>query len=241
MLFDDTFVASLRADPINGVVAICKTAKGKITAVQGWSDQEYEALTEAFALLSEMQLAGLFNFETFLPDLENNKVADCSAILSFLEAALKECASLGQQARLETTRSRFRLSLGTEFSYEFTQGDLDRVQVLLNELRVQIATAGFLGEDHRTRLLARLEKLQGELHKKVSSLDRFWGMFSDAGIALGKFGTDAKPIFDRVSEMTQIVWRTQARAEELPSGATVPSIGHTPAEPAPGDPPAIEA
>ena len=40
----------------------------------------------------------------------------------------------------------------------------------------------------------------------------------DAGVALGKFGIAAKPFVDRVKEIAEIVWRTQARAEELPSG-----------------------
>lgn len=57
------------------------------------------------------------------------------------------------------------------------------------------------------------------MHKKMSDLDRFWGLVGDAGVVLGKFGDDAKPIIDRIRVIAQIVWRTQARAEELPSDA----------------------
>jgi len=41
----------------------------------------------------------------------------------------------------------------------------------------------------------------------------------DAGIALGKFGRDAKPFVDRVREILDIIWRSQATAEQLPASA----------------------
>ena len=58
----------------------------------------------------------------------------------------------------------------------------------------------------------------------MSSLDRFWGLIGEAGVALGKFGQDAKPFVDRIREIAQIIWRTQARAEELPSGTPLPLL-----------------
>ena len=59
--------------------------------------------------------------------------------------------------------------------------------------------------------------MQQELHKCMSDLDRFWGLVGDAGVVLGKFGTDAKALVDRIREIAGIVWRTQAFAEELPT------------------------
>ena len=58
----------------------------------------------------------------------------------------------------------------------------------------------------------------------MSNLDRLWGLIGEAGVVLGKFGKDAKPLVDRIREITQIAWRTQARAEELPSGTTLPLL-----------------
>ena len=62
------------------------------------------------------------------------------------------------------------------------------------------------------------------MHKKISNLDRFWGLIGDAGVAIGKFGNDAKPIVDRIKEIADIVWRNQARSEELPSGTKIPFL-----------------
>ena len=66
--------------------------------------------------------------------------------------------------------------------------------------------------------------MQSELHKRVSDLDRFWGLIGDAGVVLGKFGEDAQPFVERIREIAEIVWRTQSRAEELPSGTHPPLL-----------------
>ena len=123
-------------------------------------------------------------------------------------------------------RDRFNLYLSDSFAYEFSQGDLERIQTLVNELRDYISQCEELEEEHRQRLLKRLENLQSELHKKVSDLDRFWGLVGDAGVVMGKLGKDAKPIVDRIKEIAKITWNTQSRAEELPSDTQNPMIEH---------------
>lgn len=95
---------------------------------------------------------------------------------------------------------------------------------MINELRDIISKSKLFTDEHQRRLLKRLEKLQSELHKKVTDLDNFWGLIGDAGIAIGKFGDDVKPIIDRIKEITDIIWRTQARSEELPTGIPMPFL-----------------
>ena len=73
-------------------------------------------------------------------------------------------------------------------------------------------------------MLNKVESVQREIHKKITTLDKLWGLVGEAGVALGKFGKDAKPFVDRVREIAQITWRTQARVEELPSGTTLPLL-----------------
>ncbi|MGB2584027.1 MAG: hypothetical protein WBC89_07735, partial [Dehalococcoidia bacterium] len=77
---------------------------------------------------------------------------------------------------------------------------------------------------YKSRLLKRLKKLQGDSYKKVGDLDQVWGLIGEAGIARANLGREAKPVVDRVREIVEIVWRTQARAEELPSGLEIPSV-----------------
>jgi hypothetical protein len=121
-------------------------------------------------------------------------------------------------------KAKFAAKLGAGFAYEFSEGDLNKVQTSINELRDLISASEIIEDNHKQRLLKRLEHLQSELHKKMSDLDRFWGFVGDAGVVMGKFGKDAKPITDRIREIMKIVWNTQARAEELESGAPNPFL-----------------
>ena len=122
-------------------------------------------------------------------------------------------------------KNRYASVIGKAVVYEFADDDFKRVQDLINELRKLITKSSDFDENHKRRLLRRLEKLQGELHKKMSNLDMQWGLIGDAGVALGKFGENAKPFVDRIGEILQIVGRTQAMAENIGKELPFPLLG----------------
>jgi hypothetical protein len=102
--------------------------------------------------------------------------------------------------------------------------DKEKIQKLIDELRMTLSSTEIFDESHRRRLLRRLERMQAELHKSVSDLDVFYGGFTQAGIVLGKFGKDAKPFFDRMKELTEIVWKTQKSADEISEETDFPKL-----------------
>lgn len=166
-----------------------------------------------------------------LPRLEHdvtNNIIQLVTYVAGVRAAIRplvedETAYRNQQKFYAALQQR-KKELDKGFFYEFTDGDLARIQQIINELRNEIAASKIFEEDHKSRLLRRLENLQAEVHKKMSDVDRIWGLVGDAGIALSKFGVNAKPIVDRIKELSQIAWRTQARREELPSDCSNPLL-----------------
>ncbi len=137
---------------------------------------------------------------------------------------LGEFKVAANETLFKDAQAKYSAKLGACFTYEFSDGDLKKVQMSISELRDLISGSAFIEDNHKQRLLKRLERLQSELHKKMSDLDRFWGVVGDAGVVIGKFGKDAKPLADRIKEIMNIVWRTQARAEELESGSPNPFL-----------------
>lgn len=225
MLFDENFIEELKEDPIDGVVAICKRVYSEISDERDqWSKSDYEVLGEALALIDSTIESGLIQYEYRRPEITGDIDDDCSVVMSYIRELEKHFSSQAIKLKFDRMKSTFKLSLGKAFCYEFSQGDLSKIQLLLNELREQISLSTHFEQEHQQRLLRRLEKLQAELHKKVSDLDRFWGLIGDAGVVLGKFGNDAKPLVDRIKEIAEIVWQTQSRAEELPSGTPIPLL-----------------
>jgi len=225
LIFSDVFIGEFRAEPIKKAVDIRQMVLPHLSAnEEHWSDSDLEVLVEAYALVVEALEADLLPLAKKYPELSGDVQKDCSSISSFLKLVEEKCVAEASKLRLESFRSKFKNSLGSAFAYEFSQGDLERVQTLINELRSQISGLSSLENEHQQRLLKRLEKLQSELHKRISDLDRFWGLVGDAGVVLGKVGKDARPIVDRIREIADIVWQTQSRAEELPSGTQLPSL-----------------
>jgi len=225
MLFTDEFVASLKDDPIRGTLEICQVAYEGLDSPGEWGKSDHERLIEVCALLTELIESKLLVVDKSPQfDLIGNIETDCRNIIEFVRYVDEKCKLQASQLELQSKRSKFKATLGASFCYEFSQGDMDRVQLLVNQIRDLIASSENLETDHQRRLLMRLEKLQSELHKRMPDLDRFWGLIGDAGVVLGKLGTDAKPVVDRVKEIADIVWQTQSRAEELPSGTSPPLL-----------------
>lgn len=229
MIFTEDFLVDLRNDPLGGTVRLVQIARKNMSDDdQEWHDSDYLALLEAYALVVEIIDSRLLKITRPPFDISGSKKDDCKRINEYLTALEEYCVSEASKLRVESLRTHFKAFLSSGFSYEFSQGDLERIQVLINQVRDLISNSNGLEIEHQRRLLARLEKLQTELHKKVSDLDRFWGLIGDAGVVLGKLGQDAKPIVDRVKEIADIVWQTQSRAEELPSGTQIPLLTSKP-------------
>lgn len=237
-MYEDEFLDSLPDDPILAADALCE----KFLSFDKWlKEKAIEALGRPNNTLS-VALAGLAPnseyhddyvkalaaFQAYseakglsfkFPDLSSDKSQNIKFIHDFFTITKKKLTADVANLTLAREKIRYSAQFGGVFAYEFSQGDLDRIQDLVGKLREEITNNTGLEKEHQQRLLKRLEHLQGELHKKVSDLDRFWGLVGDAGVVLGKLGTDAKPIVDRIKEITEIIWRTQSRSEELPTNA----------------------
>ncbi|EDP60013.1 hypothetical protein [Vibrio sp. AND4] len=230
MLFTPEFIREVEEDPIMGLSNACQLVRSKLDEYlhnTEWTDIEHELLWEAASFMALIIDHHNIAIDIALPEPTSDIGLNCGALQQFIKTVESEVAGHATLLKINAYTTRYESMLSSSFAYEFSQGDLERVQSLLNELRIQISALEQLEESHRQRLLKRLEKLQSELHKRVSDLDRFWGLVGDAGVVMGKLGTDAKPIVDRIREIAQISWNTQSRAEDLPSNSPNPMLETT--------------
>jgi len=225
MHIPEHIMLTLQANPLQGAIDACAYTLEAVDAPRDWTLEDYEILLECLAIVSTLKDNNLINYSEYDPTIESDMRAACGKIQKFLVLIREQLIGSAAEIKLENLKKQISLKLTNGFAFEFTDGDLLRVQELINELRTHIASSEDLEQSHRQRLLKRLEKLQTELHKKVSDLDNIYGLIGDAGVVLGKLGKDAKPIVDRIRELTNITWRTQARAEELSSDSPLPAIG----------------
>ncbi len=214
-MFDEKFIENLPTDPIAALTIVANKLSSEARSTGGNQvDENKGTWIHAFALIKT--LADTQGIAIEFPSLAGQSLTVLERVRSFCDRLQDTVYNRAIAQRSADLDRKFVGKFNLGFCYEFTEEDIDRSQTLINELRVEIAKSKFFEESHRQRLLRRLEKLQSELHKKMPDIDRIWGLVGDAGVAIGKFGADAKPIVDRIRELAQIGWKNQARAENLP-------------------------
>ena len=223
-MFDDSFLSNLPEDPYEAADAMCKKFLewNRGFPIDATRVKNYDHFVEAFAAMEVFLNATGLPFSS--PPLGKSRLENINHIIIFFSGVRQKLDERIVDLTFVNAHEKYAKRFGVIFLYQFSDGDLKRIQDLLNELRDTITKSELFDAKHKQRILNKLESLQSELHKKMSSLDRFWGLIGEAGVVLGKFGQDAKPLVDRIREIAQIVWRTQARAEELPSGTPFPLL-----------------
>lgn len=105
----------------------------------------------------------------------------------------------------EEASEKYDSMFGNIYSYKIPEKDFQRIQTLVNELRDQINKSKEIKEEHKKRLIKRLDKLQSELNKDMANFDRFWGVAIEVSGHIGIVCENIKPFFDTINEMVDIV------------------------------------
>lgn len=239
-IFDDDFLLNLPTDSLDAVYALLDRLDSvlvKISAGQAISDSDYEQLFEAYGLF--IAFCESRDIQTSNLAMEDDLIRNVINLKNYISSLRREYAGK-LRTRLENAltpdalqkgRDRFAALTGSLFCYTFEEADINAIQANLNELRDLISNASDLTEGHRRRLLKRIEQLQRELHKKVSDLDRFWGLVGDTGVVIRKLANDPKKVektLEIIRLITAIIWKTQTLAHGLPdSPPPVPMLPHS--------------
>lgn len=230
MFYDQEFIDKVEDDPITGIVdgiALAMQENSRLDEQNGnWNERQHELLWETSSFVDLVIRENDFSVPDSLPSVSSDVYDNCNSLINYMNNVANYFEAESTKIKISSYTSRYETALKSSFAYEFSQGDFDRVQALVSELREIIAKSEDFEEGHKRRLLKRLEQLQSELHKRVSDMDHFWGLIGDAGVIIGKFGRDSKPMVDRIKEIAQIAWNTQARTEELPSDFGNPMLQH---------------
>lgn len=226
MYFDRDFISGLPDDPRKALEAICSEyfdITSNIVTDYPLEPDDYlpykDVAYEAYSIVTGfIHALGDPTLKRAFPKLSGNSDEDTRVIHETM-AKLKDSVDMDLSLeRAKGFQTIFEQKFGlSSFCYEFSGGDLQQIQRLINELRDLISASDELEEKHKQRVLSRLEKLQSEMHKKVSDLDRVYGNVIELSIMARRVGENFKPVVDRIRELVAIVWPTQARTFDLPS------------------------
>ena len=212
-IYTEEYVDNLPADPIDALQTILKYFDGIINSIP--EEEDFAVVLETYCLI----YAYCKEHEITLTSLEqpDHVSDDMGEMIDRFGLFQQELIGLQRVREASSYSDRAAALVSKSTAYIFTDGDLENIQNLVNELRDHISNSTDLSDDHKRRLLKKLELLQAELHKRMSSLDRFWSLIPERAMILGQAGEDIKPLIDRIEQLVKIAGRVEARRAELPS------------------------
>ena len=227
-MFDEFILNGLHENHVVAINQLCTefsetTAQQQPAGFPSKIDTSYfSEYLSAVGILQSLLDAYHINYDQI--KFTDNTAKNIHSIKNFFTFIANSISAELAMFKLEESKKKHSARWGASFTYEFSDDEIKVLQDKIHDLRGIITSLGEIDEDHKMRLLKRLEALQSELHKKVSDLDKFWGLIGDAGVVIGKFGKDAKPFVGQIKEITNLIWRAQSRAEGLPETDVTPLL-----------------
>ena len=229
VFFDEKFIRELDENPLIGVDKICnqfkkldeeivskKPPKSNPIEHRGNFFTDY---VKAYALLKQYNELKNLGYE--VKPIKESKDSTITKIVATFNSVREQNAQSINEQFLSQAEEEYSMILG-QFHYKIPEKKLKRIQDLINELRDLIDKSEDFEEEHKRRILIKLEKLQSELNKRVSNVAFIYGQMIQLGLTLGKFGEASKPFFDRIKEILSITVNVQKEAEGLPD--SIPNL-----------------
>jgi hypothetical protein len=200
-------LSNLPADNVEALAALC----GEFERFDGHARQlpeHHDDYVEALSILKGFAMARGANLEKF-PEVGPQRHQNISQISAYFNqvrtTARTELAGRHSRNYFDAKTEEYLALFAKAQVYEFSETEFKRVQALASELRDLIRDSSLITEDHKRRLLRRLQAMQAELRKQTNDIDRFWGFLGEAAITMRKFGEDLQPFSDRVLELGRII------------------------------------
>lgn len=151
-MFQEKFIDELPDDPIEACHKICEEFVLQDNQIPSEREEEnYEIYLEAFGVFQAFIEAYQLNYN--IPSITIDRKENIARIRKFFSQALKTLEKSVAFLTIEKAKNKFSVKIGRAFSYEFTTGDLNRVQTLLNELRDHVVGSKLFEDDHKQRIL----------------------------------------------------------------------------------------
>jgi hypothetical protein len=109
-------------------------------------------------------------------------------------------------------------------TFELEISEVDQVRELTAEMREIVNATSELNDEHRPRVLKRINSIDLELLKPQGSFDVILAGIVDFGEALGDAGRAAKPAIDRMKEIRKIIEPKVKNSNQLAAPETPKSL-----------------
>ena len=169
-MFNKNWIKNL---PNNPILAVKELAEKLIQWDKSKTNEErltfYQSYIEFLAFFEHY--SDVHHLKLYFPTLSEDRIKNINRIIEF-------CYRLAETIQNNITKVMYESAKVRHFGQEqkidlspLLEGDRAKVQRIINNLRKTIVESSF-EEDFKGRILKRLEKLQAELHKGVTLMER---------------------------------------------------------------------
>lgn len=154
-MLDPEFLEKLPDEPLAGIKAIAEM--GEDLYLNKSAEEKflnYDSFIEALGLFQAFAEAHNLKFE--YPNLTTDKHRDIDSIYQFFAGRRNKAEQELSVLLLESAKEKLSVRFKNVFYYEFTEGDLTKIQELLNEIRKLTQETKEIDENQRSRILKRI-------------------------------------------------------------------------------------
>ena len=177
--FSDNFFDELPDDFNLAIISICEEFFNLDKNTAKSADFE-TAYFEALEILRAYCMTKDHNIK--VKSFSANSNENMSAIYEIFDYEYTNATVRFNNIFRDETFQKYYNKFKKDSEYSFSDKDYQRIQELINEMRDIVTESNIIEDKHKRRLLERLERMQKELHKHTSDLDRFGGLLVKQGL-----------------------------------------------------------
>jgi hypothetical protein len=224
-VFSEELIDKIPIDLIDGVLFICNTYFNNIKRFEK-NPNILNEYTAAHATLFHFLKSHDANQGKELDfDIGIDKIK--STVHSIMRSNSATYAGIKNKREAQKSFDNIQAKIASKFGnyilYELSEDQKTNIQSLINELRTKIIDTDLFDETHKQRILGKLEKLQAELHIKMTNFDKIFGFVVEINF-LYKNIKEAKPILDLTLKLSDIAFQVIGASNGLPPAATLLQI-----------------
>ena len=213
-MFDHDYVENLPTDSQRAIIRVCNDFVASFCTTDDVDfDDEYGQPLAAWSLI--LELCDRADLEPPAVDLTGANDTDAANISEAICVMGPEISLSLATESVKRMRARYATQLEGVPLYQVSDEGLSLIHQRLTDLRGLIQASDVLNDDQRKRLLGRLDRLQPELHTKMSSLDGLFGFVFEFSALDAKMGADAKPFIDRAKDIARVAAASYAIASGM--------------------------
>ena len=213
-LFDDNFLDGLKdVNPFIGIQKLCELyirfSAEKLN--QNPVDLEvYNTALNAYSFI--YAIVKKWEFQINPVSISGNRRENLNAIMNYISGVNQIAEQKYSTEMIQYASEKYNVMFGNEFFYEISDDDYSIIQKNINELRDLISKSEEIPDNHKDRLIKRIEELQRELNKRVRNFDKFFGVAIEISGYIRQVSENMKPFNDRIKEIVDIIERVMKLA-----------------------------